>query len=167
MSLFLPDTGILFWMVLIFALIFFVLAKFGFPVITGMVEKRTDHIESSLAAAQKAGERIEQLAREQDLLIQKTKLEQGEIIKEASRTKDAIIADAKAQALTEVAKMVEQAKEQIAAERESVMRDVRNEVALLGMEVAEKVVRKELSANEDKIALVDRMLDEIPATKRS
>lgn len=167
MNLLLPDTGLLFWMVIIFALVFFVLAKFGFPIITNMVEKRTDHIESTLAEARKADERIEQLAREQELLIQKTQMEQGEIIKEASRTKDAIIADAKAQARDEVAKMVEQARQQIAAERETAMRDIRNEVALLGMEVAEKVVRRELSANEDKIALVDRMLDEIPATKRS
>ena len=88
MSLITPDFGLLFWMVLIFGIVFFVLAKFGFPVITSMVQKRSDHIAESLRKAQEAQDKLEGLAAEQTKMIEQTRLEQKRILKEASQARD-------------------------------------------------------------------------------
>lgn len=160
MSLLLPDSGLLFWMVIIFVLVFIVLAKWGFPVITGMVDKRNDHIRESLRLAQEAQERMEKLAEEQQRLIDETHQEQGRILKEAAEARDAIISQARAQASEETAKMIGNAKLQIAAEKESALRDIRTQVAVMSVKVAEKIVRKELSESPEQGALIDKLLDE-------
>ena len=160
MSLITPDFGLIFWMVIIFGAVFFILAKFGFPVITRMVEKRNDHIAGSLRAAEEAQKKLAGLAEEQAALIEKTRLEQGRLIKEASETRDAIVAQAKEQASREAAAMIEHAKTEIAAERESAIRDIRSQVASISVEVAEKIVRKDLAEGDDQLALLDRLVDE-------
>ena len=167
MSLITPDFGLIFWMVIIFGAVFFILAKFGFPVITRMVEKRNDHIAGSLRAAEEAQKKLAGLAEEQAALIEKTRLEQGSLIKEASETRDAIVAQAKEQASREAAAMIEHAKTEIAAERESAIRDIRSQVASISVEVAEKIVRKDLGDAGSQQALLDRLVDEASKARLS
>ena len=85
MSLVTPDFGLLFWMVIIFGVVFFLLAKFGFPVITSMVRKRSDHIEESLKKAQAAQTALENLTEEGRKIIEEARAEQGRILKDATR----------------------------------------------------------------------------------
>jgi len=165
MSLITPDFGLLFWMVIIFGLVFFLLAKFGFPIITGMVEKRSDHIADSLKAAEEARRQLADLAGEQKKMIEETKLEQSRILKEASETRDAIIAQAKTQASEEAAKLLDHAKMEIAAERESAIRDIRKEVASISVQVAEKIVRGSLASSDNQKALIDKMVEEAANTR--
>ncbi|MBR5076632.1 MAG: F0F1 ATP synthase subunit B [Bacteroidales bacterium] len=160
MSLITPDFGLLFWMVVIFGLVFFLLAKFGFPVITKAVQSRSDHIADSLKAADEAQARLEGMAAEQAKMIEETRLEQSRILKEASESRERIIAQAKEEAAAEAAKLLEHAKVEIAAERESAIRDIRRQVAMISVEVAEKIVRKELEGDEGQQGLIDRMVDE-------
>lgn len=160
MSLIMPDSGLLFWMVIIFAIVFGLLAKFGFPVITGMVEKRTQQIEASLKSAKEADEKIATLVREQERIIAQTRKEQDRILKEAAKARENIILQAKAQASDETEKMLAAARVRIEAEKESAIREIRGQVALLSVKVAEKIIRKELSSGSEQAALVDRMLDE-------
>ena len=167
MSLITPDFGLIFWMVIIFGAVFFIIAKFGFPVITRMVEKRNDHIAGSLKAAEEAQKKLAGLAEEQAALIEKTRLEQGRLIKEASETRDAIVAQAKEQASREAAAMIEHAKTEIAAERESAIRDIRSQVASISVEVAEKIVRKDLGDAGSQQALLDRQVDEASKARLS
>lgn len=167
MSLITPDFGLIFWMVIIFGAVFFILAKFGFPVITRMVEKRNDHIAGSLRAAEEAQKKLAGLAEEQAALIEKTRLEQGRLIKEASETRDAIVAQAREQASREAAAMIEHAKTEIAAERESAIRDIRSQVASISVEVAEKIVRKDLGDAGSQQALLDRLVDEASKARLS
>ena len=167
MSLITPEFGLLFWMVIIFGAVFFVLAKFGFPIITDMVHKRSDHIADSLKAAEQATERLAGLAEEQARLIEQTRLEQSRIISEASETRDRIVARAKEQATEEAARIIDHARVEIAAERESAIRDIRRQVALLSVDVAEKIVRKELDAEAGQMELVDRLIDEASGVKPS
>ena len=167
MSLITPDFGLIFWMVIIFGAVFFILAKFGFPVITRMVEKRNDHIAGSLRAAEEAQKKLAGLAEEQAALIEKTRLEQGRLIKEASETRDAIVAQAKEQASREAAAMIGHAKTGIAAERESAIRDIRSQVASISVEVAEKIVRKDLGDAGSQQALLDRLVDEASKARLS
>ena len=161
MSLLLPDTGLLFWMVIIFALVFFILAKFGFPVITKMVEKRNDHIETALEEAHKAEIKLSKLEDEQKALIQKTQVEQERLARESARMREQILADARAKAQEEADKILENARKEIAVEKESALLDVRAKVALLSVGVAEKIVRKNLEDPGEQSALVDRLFDEV------
>ena len=167
MSLVTPDFGLLFWMVLIFGAVFFVLAKFGFPVITSMVQKRSDHIEDSLRKAQEAQSSLEGLAAEQVKMIEQTRQEQRRILKEASDERDSIIASARQQAQEEASKIVERAKAEIEAEREAALRDVCRQVSLISVQVAEKIVRKDLESSSEQLALLDRMVDEASRSKSS
>ena len=160
MSLITPDFGLLFWMVVIFGLVFFILAKFSFPVITQAVQKRSDRIADSLKAADEAEARLAGMAEEHARMLEETRLEQSRILKEASEARANIIAQAREEAQQEAAKLLEHAKVEIAAERESAIRDIRRLVAMISVEVAEKIVRKDLGDGADQLSLIDRMVDE-------
>lgn len=160
MSLITPDFGLLFWMVVIFGAVFFILAKFGFPLITGMVDKRNEHIRESLRAAEQARLSLENLAAEQQKLIDQTRVEQGRIIKEAADARAAMLAQAREQAGAEAAKVLEKAREQIAAEKDDAIREIRSQLSTLSVAVAEKVVRKEMEDSEARKALLDTLVDE-------
>lgn len=165
MNLITPDSGLLFWMVLIFGIVFFLLWKFGFPIITDMVDKRTAHIDESLRLARDAERRMQDLAREQEALIEKTRAEQSRILQEANRTRADIIARAETEASERAGQLLEKARQDIAAEKDSALRDIRKEVALLSVGIAEKILRKDLSEDQRQTAYIDRLLDELPASQ--
>ena len=160
MSLVTPDVGLLFWMVVIFGIVFFLLAKFGFPVITDMVDERSAKIAKSLKDADEIEARMAAWKVEQAQMLEQARREQSAILKEATETKAKIVSDAKAQAKAEADKMLADAKLQIAAEKESALRDVRKEIALLSVQVAEKVLRNELSDEGSQRAFIDKLVDE-------
>lgn len=152
-------------MTLIFGIVFFVLAKWGFPMITGSVEKRAARIGDSIKAAKEAEEKLRNLAEEQSRMIEETRQEQSRILKEAAASRDNIVEQAKVQAREEASRILDQARTQIAAEKESALRDVRKEIALLSVSVAEKVLKKSLSDADGQSALVDRLVDEVSSSK--
>ena len=160
MNLITPDFGLLFWMVVIFGLVFFLLAKFGFPIITDMVDQRSAKIQQSLKDADEIEARMTKWKVEQAQMLEQTRREQSAILKEATETKAKIVADAKQQAKEEADKLLAEAKLQIAAEKESALRDVRKEIALLSVEVAQKVLRRELSDEGSQRAFLDKLVDE-------
>ena len=161
MNLMLPDSGLLFWMTIIFAIVFFVLAKFGFPVITGMVEKRTKRIDDAIGAAREAESKLMGLASQQEKMIEEARAEHNRILKEAAAERDRLIAAAQEQARDEAGKIMEETRERIRQEKEAALRDIRREVAVLSVSIAEKVVRKELSTDAGQQDLVDRIFDEL------
>ena len=160
MNLVMPDFGLLFWMVVIFGLVFFLLAKFGFPIITDMVDKRSAKIAQSIKDADEIEARMAAWKMEQARLLEQARKEQAAILREATENKSKIVADAKAQARAEADKILAEAKVQIEAEKESALRDVRREVALLSVQVAEKVLRHELSDEGNQRAFIDELIDE-------
>ena len=166
MSLLLPDTGLLFWMVIIFAIVFFILAKFGFPVITKMLDKRRDYIESSLRLAREADEKMGRMMEEQSRMIAQAREEQNRILKEAAQARDNIVRKAQEQAQDEARKILEEARVKIEAEKESALREIRSQTAMLSVKVAEKVLRQQLSTDKAQIDLVYRMLDEVTAPSK-
>ena len=93
-------------------------------------------------------------------MIEQTRLEQSRILKEASEARESIIAQAREEAAAEASKLLEHAKVEIAAERESAIRDIRRQVAMISVEVAEKIVRKDLDAAGGQQDLLDRMVEE-------
>ena len=167
MQLITPDTGLLFWMVVIFGLVFFLLAKFGFPIITEMVDKRNDTIRKSLSDAREIEVRVGQMAEEHARMLDETRKEQAAILREATETKSRIIADAKDQAREEAQKLLTDARAQIAADKEAALQDIRREVALLSVSIAEQILRKELSTDAESRAYIDRMVDETMQNERT
>lgn len=160
MSLITPDFGLLFWMVLIFGVVFFILAKVGFPIITGMVDKRGEAIEKSLKDAREIEEKMNRINEESREIMDQARREQNALIAEATETKKHIIEQAREQAREEAQKIVSDARLQISAEKESALRDVRKEVSLLSVAIAEKILRRELSSDKDLQDYVSTLLDE-------
>lgn len=160
MSLITPDFGLLFWMVLIFGAVFFLLAKFGFPVITKAVRQRSEHIEQSLRAAEEARLSLERFAEDQNRLIEQTKMERAEILKAASDERNALLAKAQEDASAEAAKILRNARDEIAAEQELARRELRSELSALSVAVAEKIVRKELDNADGQKQLLDKYVEE-------
>ena len=161
MSLITPDFGLIVWMTLIFGIVFFILAKWGFPMITDSVQKRADRINASIKAAKEAEEKLRNLAAEQSEMIEEARKEQARILKEAAASRDMIVEQAKVQAQDEATKIMDHARTQIAADKESALRDIRREVALLSVSVAEKVLKKDLEDSGSQTELVNRLVDEI------
>ena len=161
MNLMLPDGGLLFWMTIIFVIVFLVLAKFGFPVITDMVEKRTRRIEDALAAARKAEEAIAHLSEEQERIVAQTKAQQAKMLQEAAAERDKMIAAAQVQAAAEAQKLIEDARSRINEEKEAALKEARKELAIISLAISEKVVRNKLSDDKAQRDLVDRLVDEL------
>jgi F-type H+-transporting ATPase subunit b len=148
-------------MTIIFAIVFFVLAKFGFPIITGMVEKRNKRIADSLEAARIAEDAIAHLTEEQERIISETRASQAKLLQEAAAERDKMIAQAQDKAREEAQKIMDDARVRIQEEKEAAVREVRQEVAKLSIAIAEKVIRKELSTDDAQKALVDKLLNEV------
>ena len=161
MNLLLPDSGLIFWMTIIFAIVFFILAKFGFPVITGMVEKRRKRISDSLEAARKAEEAISHLNEEHKRILAETRAEQAQLKKTAAEERDRMMAAAREQAHVEAQKIIDEARVRIAEEKEDALRDMRREVATLSLAIAEQVIRKELASDKGQQELVDKLVDKL------
>ena len=160
MSLITPDFGLLFWMVVIFGVVFFLLAKFGFPVITNAVQKRSDHIAESLRAAEQARLNLEKFAEDQNRILEQARVERAEILKSASDERNAMISKAREEAAAEAAKVLQAAREEISVERELAERQLRAEISALSVAVAERIVRKDLEQPEEQKALLDKYVDE-------
>ena len=161
MSLLMPDNGLLFWMVLSFGIVFFVLAKFGFPVITKMVNERKEYIDHSLVIAKEANEQLAHIKAEGETILAKAHEEQNVILKEAAATRERIVREAKEQARLEGEKLMAEVRQQIKMEKEDAIRDIRRQVAILSVDIAEKVLRKNLDSEEEQMEMIDRMLDEL------
>ena len=153
MSLVTPDFGLIVWMTLIFGIVFLVLAKWGFPMITSSVRERAEKINASIKAAKEAEESLKKLEARQTEMIAEARKQQAQILKEASASAGAIIAKAQSDAREEAEKILAQARDRIAAEKESALADIRNEVA-------EKVLRKELSEQSSNSAFLASIVDE-------
>ena len=168
MSLLLPESGLLFWMLLSFLVVFVVLAKYGFPVIVKMVEERKAYIDHSMEVAREANEKFSKLKEDTEALIASANKEQGRIVREAMQERERIIADARKQAETVAQKELDEVRKQIQQEKEEAIRDIRRQVAVLSVDIAEKVIRKNLDEEREQMDMIDRMLDEIlPASKKN
>ena len=161
MDLLVPSTGLLFWMTITFLVVFFLLWKFGFPVITNMVAERKAFIDDSLRKAHEANERLANIQKEGESILQEAREKQAQILKEAAETRDAIVEKAQDKARSEGARLLEEAKAAIEQEKKAAIADIREQVATLSVEIAEKVLKQNLKDDKSQMDLIDRMLDEV------
>ena len=161
MSLVTPDFGLLVWMTLIFGIVLFILARFGFPVITRSVEARAERIRTTLDDLKKAEDRMKVLAREQEELIARAKEERDAIISDANLTRRQIVSQAREEALAESERIVTKARQDIEHEKETALRELRGKVADLSVQIAGKVLRKSLDGDGEQLRYIDRLIDEL------
>ena len=148
-------------MTLIFGIVLFILARFGFPVITRSVEARAERIRTTLDDLKKAEDRMKVLAREQEELIARAKEERDAIIRDANLTRRQIVSQAREEALAESERIVTKARQDIEHEKETALRELRGKVADLSMQIAGKVLRKSLDGDGEQLRYIDRLIDEL------
>ena len=161
MGLLTPDPGLLFWMLVTFGVVFFLLAKYGFPIIIKAVEDRKAYIDNSLKSSREANEQLANVKQESEKILAQAREEQNRILSEAAVTRDRIIKDAQDRATVEGQRLMAEVKKQIETEKESAIRDIRRQVAVLSVGIAEKIMRGKLADEKEQNALIDRMLDEM------
>ena len=166
MDLLIPSTGLLFWMSLTFLVVLGILWKFGFPVITNMVAERKAFIDDSLRKAHEANERLANIQKESESILQEAREKQAQILKEAADTRDAIVEKAQDKARQEGARLLEDARVAIEQEKKAAIADIRKQVAMLSVEIAEKVLRQNLKDDKAQMDLIDRMLDEVASNNK-
>jgi F-type H+-transporting ATPase subunit b len=164
-SILTPDLGLLFWMLIAFLVVFFVLAKYGFPAIINMVDERKRYIDESLQKAHEASERLENIKQEGEAILQEAREKQAQMLKEAAETRDAIVEKAQEKAREESARLLNDAKVEIEQQKQAAIADIREQVATLSVEIAEKVLKQNLKDDKSQMDLIDRMLDDVSSNK--
>ncbi|MBT3872934.1 MAG: F0F1 ATP synthase subunit B [Flavobacteriaceae bacterium] len=160
MDLVTPDVGLLFWTFISFAILFFVLKKFAWKPIVGTVNDREQSIKDALASAENAKKEMQNLTADNERILKEARAEREMMIKEARDLKTKMISDAKEETKATTDKMIIQAQEAIENEKKSAMADLKNQVASLSVEIAEKVIKGELSNKDKQLKIVEDMLGE-------
>ena len=161
MELFTPDFGLIFWMFVSFAILFFILWKWGWPAIMKGVSDRADLIDKGVEYAQNAKEQLDHAREEADKLIAEARRQRGDMLREADRMKAQIIEEARTAAQAEAKKVMDAAKVSIEQERKEAQQQFRNEVSSFALDIAQKVVRNEMKDEKAQEKLVSSLLDEI------
>jgi F-type H+-transporting ATPase subunit b len=150
--------GLFFWQTLIFVGLVLLLKKFAWKPILDAVNEREEGIKNALLSAKNAKQEMQNLKSDNEKLIAEARLERDAMMKEAREIKDKMINDAKTEAQSQGLKMIEQAKAAIQSEKNAAMADLKNQVSSLSIEIAEKVLKSELSDKASQTKLVEKML---------
>ena len=150
--------GLFFWQAVLFIGLLFLLRKFAWKPILNAVNEREEGIRSALASAEDAKKEMQNLQADNEKLIKEARAEREAMLKDAREIKTKMIEDAKGEAKAEADKMIVQAQAAIEAERKSAIADLKSQVASLSVEIAEKVVKSELSNKDKQLGLVEEML---------
>lgn len=161
MELVTPHIGLVFWATVSFLILLAILGKFAWTPILVAINERERFIEDALLKAEAAKEEMSRLTDENDALLKQARAERDVILSEAKKLKDQIITDAKDAAHTEGARMIELARVEINNQKAIAMADVKNQVATLSIEIAEKVLKQQLADQQKQDELVSQLLKEV------
>ena len=161
MDLITPQIGLIFWMVVTFVTVLFILKKFAWKPILAALSEREKNIQEALDTAKKAKEEMAALKSDNECLIQEARAERDKMLREARDTKDAIIAESKSKAQAEANKIMASARETINTEKNAAITELKNQVAAMSIEIAEKILRQELSNDEKQKALMANLIKDI------
>lgn len=153
--------GLFFWQILLFVGLLLLLRKFAWKPILEAVNNREEGIKNALDSAEAARKEMQNLQADNERILNEARAERDGMLKEARELKENMISEAKAEAQTEADKIVAQAQATIASEKKAAIADLKNQVAGLSVEIAEKVVRKELTDKNKQLELVDSMLGDV------
>ena len=156
-----PDCGLLFWTSFIFLLFWFLMSRFAFGPIAESLKKRESDIQDALDEAKKAKEEMASLNARNEELIKEAQAERALILKEAKTVKETIINDAKVKAKEDANRIVSSARMEIEGQKKAALLEVKNKVGQMALDIAEKVIRKDLKANPEQVGLVNKLVEEI------
>lgn len=161
MELLTPGTGLFFWQLIVFVGLFFILAKYAWkPMLTGMKERET-FIQQALDSAEKAKLEMASLKSDNEKLLKEAREERDRILREARQAAIAINDQAQTEAKRNADRLIEDAKSVIQVEKQAALRDVRAQVALFSLEIAEKLIKKNLSTEPAQKALVEEFIKDL------
>jgi len=161
MELVTPEVGLIFWTTLSFFILLFILGKFAWKPILAAVAERENSIESALSKAEAVKEEMARLTSENEALLKQARAERDAILAEATKVKNQIISDAKDSANREGARLIEHARLEINNQKAIAIADVKNQVATLSLEIAEKVLRKQFEDQKKQDELVKDLLRDV------
>lgn len=161
MELFTPDSGLVIWMFVAFVVLFLILCKWGWPVIIKNMESRADTIDKGVEYAREAKHQLDNARAEAEKYVAEAQKQQAEILRDAAKMKTQIIEEARNEASKEAQKVMDAAKLAIDQSRKEAELQFRNEVSKFAIEIAEKVVRKQLKSDAAQSEYVNKLLDEI------
>lgn len=158
MDLLKPDLGLFFWTLVILAVIFMVMRKYAWKPILKALHDREDSIAEALSSAEKAREEIGQLRADNDKLLAEARLERDKILKEAREIKDSLISEAKKTAETEKERIIAEARATVQREKDSAITELKQQVAALSIDMAERILKKKFENKSEQEALVNDYL---------
>lgn len=161
MDLIKPEIGLIFWTALTFAILLFVLRKFAWKPILGAVGDREDSIKKALAEAENARKEMQNLQADNERVLKEARAEREAMLKEAREIKAKIVSDAKVLSKVEGDKMIKAAQATIESEKKAAVAEIKNQVAELSVEIAEKVIKEQLANKDKQLKLVEDMLGDI------
>jgi F-type H+-transporting ATPase subunit b len=164
-SLVSPAIGTIFWSVLIFALFFLILRKFGWKPILNAVKARDEMIKGSLESAEKAREDMKKLQADNEAILRKAREERETILKEAREVRDKIINEARDKATEEGEKVIEKARQSIEREKNKALAEIHEQVTFLSVEIASKLLGEKLKESDQQNKLIDNYLKEMDLNK--
>ncbi|MCB0640256.1 MAG: F0F1 ATP synthase subunit B [Phaeodactylibacter sp.] len=156
-----PEPGLIFWTTVVFALFWFLMSRFAFKPIAAALKQRETDIQGALDEAKKARAEVSNLKAENDALMARAQEERSQILKEAKAAKDEIIAEAKEKAKEEARKIVTDAKEIIENQRMAAVVDLKNQVGNFAIEIAEKLIARELKGKKEHEDFVQQLVDDM------
>ena len=156
-----PGLGTFVWMLVSFGILAFILIKFGWPMILKSLRQREEAIANSLNEAAKAREEMKNLVAHNEELLRQAKMERDEMLRDARMTHDQIVEEARAKASAEADRIVEAARENINYEKLKAIHELKNQIATLSIEIAEKLIRAELSDKPKADALIQKELEQM------
>jgi len=163
MNLVTPEIGLVFWTTLVFVILLIILRRVAWKPILEAVNQREESIENALSSAEKAREEVQNLKADNERILNEARAERDRILKEAREMKDAILNEAKEKAGSEGEKMIAAAQEAIENQKQAAITELKNQVATLSIDIAEKLLRKELSDKGRQQQMVDDLLKEVGA----
>lgn len=161
MDLVTPGIGIIFWTSFIFFLLLILLRVFAWKPILNAIKNREASIKSALDSAEKAKDEMRKLLAKNEEILQKARAERDTLMKEAREVKEQIINEAKEKAQQEAAKLIESARINIRNEKNAAIAELKSQVAILSVDIAEKILREKLTSSKEQSALIARLLDDV------
>ena len=161
MGLVTPDIGLVFWTTLSFLIVLFLLGKMAWkPILKGLKEREAS-IEDALQNAEKAREEMTKLQSGNEALLKEAREEREKMMVEARDMRDSMVSDAKVKAQEEADRMISQAKETINAEKNKAVAEIKNQVATLSIDIAEKILKTELASDDKQKALINNLIEDV------
>jgi F-type H+-transporting ATPase subunit b len=160
MDLVTPGIGLIFWTTLFFLILLFILGKFAWPAILTAIRARNESIKQALDSAEKAKQEMAKLQSDNQKILAEAKAERDAMMKEAKQLKDKLITDAKEEASAEARRLVSNARDSIQAEKKAAINDLKNQVANLSLDIAEKILKKKLEDSKAQKELINTLINE-------